>query len=254
MVRKEEEQQYSHCGQKAKDDHCITPKQKSLTTQSRECLRKEEIRSTGTTLSSNTGPQVATERGPRATAERQRDKTTTAGHGDASTYARCRWPQSRLESQRRAARRRPPRWSGTCRVWRRACLARHRLDAACTSREVSNAPPVQQCYTAHPRALHQLVCASVSVSLRLSHKQRLHQVSERKKSADVNSMLATDHTGRHRLCANKVMMVKISAGQHVVSSSSKSHEDATNCRRQCGLAQGRSLTPVYWNLLVWWWL
>jgi hypothetical protein len=129
-VRKEEEQQYSHCGQKAKDDHCITPKQKSLATQSRECLRKEEIRSTGTTLSSNTGPQVATERGPRAPAERQRDKTTTAGHGDASTYARCRWPQSRLESQRRAARRRPPRWSGTCRVWRRACLARHRLDAA----------------------------------------------------------------------------------------------------------------------------
>jgi len=107
-VTKEQQQQYSHCGQKAKDDHCITPKQKSLTTQSRECLRKEEIRSAGTTLSSNTGPQVATERGPRAPAERQRDKTTTAGHGDASTYARCRWPQSRLQSQRRAARRRPP--------------------------------------------------------------------------------------------------------------------------------------------------
>jgi len=39
-VRKEEEQQYSHCGQKAKEDHCMTPKQLSLTAQCRECLRK----------------------------------------------------------------------------------------------------------------------------------------------------------------------------------------------------------------------
>jgi hypothetical protein len=107
-VTQEQQKQYSHCGQKAKDDHCITPKQKSLTTQRRECLRKVEIRSTGNTLSSNTGPQVAVERGPRAPAERQRDKTTTSGHGDTSTYARSRWPQSRWKPQRRAAPRRPP--------------------------------------------------------------------------------------------------------------------------------------------------
>ena len=72
------------------------------------------------------------------------------------TYANNRWPQRRWESRRRAGPRKPPRWPGTCRcaclvasramawylpcvVWRRACLARHRLDAARTRREVSNA-------------------------------------------------------------------------------------------------------------------
>jgi len=94
-------------------------------------------------------------------------------------------------------------------------------------------------------------CLPLGLSLRLSHKQRLHQVPERKKSADTNSALEGDHTGRHRLCANKVMMVKISAGPHVVSSTSNSHEDATNCRRQRGLAQRRSLTRRRHAWLLW---
>jgi hypothetical protein len=50
MTRKDEQLQYSHCGQKAKDDHCMTPKKKSLMAQCRECVRKVEIRSTGATL------------------------------------------------------------------------------------------------------------------------------------------------------------------------------------------------------------
>ena len=56
MVTKNKQQQHSHSGQKAKEDHCITPKPQRRTAQCRVCLRKMSIRSTGNTLSSRNRP------------------------------------------------------------------------------------------------------------------------------------------------------------------------------------------------------